>query len=239
MTWSGHLEVNSVIGSVPSSGTPVAQSLTLSTTPATGDFVIVMFSTGGVYGGNAQTGNVLPGMTCTDNMGGNTWHLDVSGNDGQQDVVAVFSSTLVNGGAGFTVTVTPGHGCQTGIMVLRYANPGGIVSVESTSTNNTGGTPTTAVTAGSLTIATGPDLVICGGQLAEEYDFTAGSGFTHQIYSDSAPTEIGVEDQLNVTSGLNPAMTLGFHGMWQVAGVAYKYVSAVATPTGASLLLGM
>ncbi len=218
MAWSTVLEA----AGVANGAVTASESLALTNPVSTGDLVICLYECEGNPGAASAT--------ISDNKGGNTWHQDLIGTGGSYRLVVIWSTTVVNGGSGFQVTVTPNVSVANNVALHRYANPGGTVTSESSSSNYSA--TSAPITAGSLTIATGPDLVVVEGGAANNDINSAGSGFTLQKDIATGSDYFATEDQIGVSSGLNPAFGITT-STWICGAVAYKF--AASGPTMATL----
>jgi len=217
MAWTANLEVKGIGGTSAAS-----QALTLTTAPAAGDFIVLLYEAFHAAGPPTSA-------TITDNKGGNTWVQDTFGSDPVPNrSVGIWHTTVVNGGAGFQVTVTPNTTAENNLVLHRYASPGGTVSLDSAAHNHA--ETSTAITSGALTVTgSGPDLAvaIAGDGVADLN--SAGTGFTLQADITTGSTDyFSSEDQLGVTAGLTPNFPFTTSG-WICAAAAYKYGSSGPT----------
>jgi hypothetical protein len=221
MAWSTVLEA----AGVANGAVTASQSLAL-TNPVTGggigvgDIVICLYE--------CEWNPGATSATIADNKGGNTWHQDLIGTDSAYRLVVIWSTTVVTGGSGFQVTVTPNISVANNVALHRYANPGGTVTSESSSSNYSAASA--PITAGSLTIATGPDLVVVVGGAASNDINSAGSGFTLQKDLTTGSDYFSTEDQIGVSSGLNPAFGITT-STWICGAAAYKFAASGNVPT--------
>jgi len=221
MAWSANLEAIAAVG-----GMAASRTITLATTPAAGDFLVLL------YEGYASTG-APASATVADNKTGNTWTQDVYNNttgDGKRSV-GIWHSTLVAGGSSFAVTLTITDGTHTqadiNLAVLRYGTPGGTVSLDSA--NHAGATTQASpLPCGALTISGVSDLVVaCVGCNTSQP--SAASGFTREAYSNTAAIDYwSTEDQLGVTAGLTPGFTTTGNNSYIGACAAYEYSSGTS-----------
>jgi hypothetical protein len=214
MTWAAPLETKTQ----GSTGTAASQSCTLATSPVAGDFLVVLYDS---YTGS---GAAVASASIADNKGGNTWTQDIWFDEnafGSVRSIAIWSTTVVNGGSSFQVTITPNISTKGDVTIHRYGSPGGAVSRESAHANRaaTG----TTLTTGSVSIATGPDLVVAIG--GSDFDLSTFT-LTQRIHNaGGAGLFYGTEDSLNATSSVNPGFTLVSNGNWICAAAAYSYAA--------------
>ncbi len=225
MTWTAVLEVKGVGGTSATS-----QALTLTTSPAAGDFIVLLYE---AYGATSPPASA----TVVDSKGGNTWTQDVFATDGNHRAVGIWHTTVVNGGAGFQVTVTPITACENNLVLHRYASPGGAVSLDSASTNHS--VAFAAITSGALTVSGGgPDLAVAFAGDPVTNLTSAGTGFTLQADITTGDIDyFSSEDQLGVTAGLTPNFPFTIND-WICGAAVYKY-NATYPAYPAAMMMGL
>jgi len=128
------------------------------------------------------------------------------------------------------------------MSVDEFTPPTGTIGLESsggTAGLDSGGTYNGGANSGALTV-TGSDLIyaVANEVYGSGTSITPGSGFTAGYVNISTTNYSGIagEYALNITSGLNPAMTLGGSPNWSMASMAIKGTGS--GPTTATLSEG-
>lgn len=219
MSWAAPLEVKGVGNNVAQA----SQDITLSTSPAAGDILVVLWEA-------KCNAGAISSATIGDNKGGNTWTQAVFHGDATNRAAAIWQTTVVNGGASFTVTVTPDVSSQNNIIVHRYASPG-TVSLENAVGNHS--IASAPISAGTVTVATGPDLVVCcAGNPGSDMN-TAGSGLALDLDVGTGFDYFSSESTITATSNTACAWP-NTTTTWVCVAASYSF-SASAPPSTATL----
>jgi hypothetical protein len=208
------------VGATAAGGT-TSLSVTLSSTVAIGDVVAVGFTS---YRGSSS---VTFGVSDTHSNS----YSAADGLEGSYDsnvYCGIQYSVITTGGSSDTVTLTPSAGSYLTMAAYDYQNTSGTISLDGhNSTTNAG---SNAPAAGSCNVTgSGPDLAIgVTDQYNEAYSVTAGSGFTMEYSQDQVSYWGFYEDQLNVTSTVNPGFSFLGTAAWTCIGATFKVTAAAA-----------
>jgi hypothetical protein len=215
-------------------GAVSSQAVTMSGSVTPGDIVFAWSS--------AFMSTSSATMGATDNKGGNTWNNLGNVTIASGEKLSLFASVIVNGGTGFTVTITPSTSTffpSAGIDEFTF--PGFTVAQDGATVTNTG-TASTQITTGTLT-PTGTDLIYAvGGGTGPITWSSANLTLTFTSGGTSGQNDAGAGGySLNATSPVNPAFNASPGFVWGAIGVQFVATAAgsVGTASGSSTASGV
>lgn len=217
--------------SVQATGVSGSNSATFTTAPTAGNAVILRI----VF---AYTGSLSGGPTVGDNKGTNTYTLQQSElvTSGVSNLlVAIYTSVLVTGGSGFTVSYTPQSGSMDVTISIEEVSFTGTLVVDAIAADNGGSG--TSLTSGSMSLIGTSDMVVgVGAALLTGQSWTAG-GSSSPVYTEvgsaGVPSMCAV-DQFGVSGSIAVTMTDTVSSAWACASIALSTGGGTDFPLTAS-----